>query len=171
MALVSLEQGKAHLKVRTDDENDLIDQEIEQASAIVLNYLKWPSVHHLVAIETSSVASPTVVTMDTAHGFKNGETVVITGHVDSVPTINGTHVISNVTEDTYTIPVAVTTAGTGGTAAVQWTADDVPSVVQTAVKLMLAHLHEHRGDDMDADEKLWNAISLLLMRLRDPALA
>jgi len=40
-----------------------------------------------------------------------------------------------------------------------------------AVLLMLTHLHDHRGEDMDTDANLWDAIGRLLTRFRDPALA
>ena len=55
-----------------------------------------------------------------------------------------------------------------------WTETTAPAVVQAATLKMLAHLYEHRGDDVapdDHDLKIWEGISLLLMRTRDPALA
>src|SRR5262245_28105575 len=52
-----------------------------------------------------------------------------------------------------------------------WNDVTVPLPVKAAVFLMLTHLYEHRGDDPDSDEKLWDAITPLLMRFRDPALA
>lgn len=55
--------------------------------------------------------------------------------------------------------------------AAAYTIDTVPKPVQAAVLLMLTHLVESRGEDMDRDEHLWNAIERLLMRFRDPALA
>lgn len=54
-----------------------------------------------------------------------------------------------------------------------WDEDSAPLVVQAATLRMLTHLWEHRGDDAadKTDEKLWEALSLLLMRTRDPAIA
>lgn len=52
-----------------------------------------------------------------------------------------------------------------------WTAETLPRPVRAAMLLMLTHLYEHRGDDMDPDEPLWMAIGRLLARFRDPALA
>ena len=54
-----------------------------------------------------------------------------------------------------------------------WDETTAPDVVQAATLKALGHLYEHRGDDAaeDHDEKFWEAISLLLMRTRDPALA
>ncbi len=59
-----------------------------------------------------------------------------------------------------------------------WDEDSCPPIVQAAVLFYLAHLWEHRGDDMSAgrsatspDDGVWSAIGRLLMRARDPALA
>ena len=55
-----------------------------------------------------------------------------------------------------------------------WDETTAPDVVQAATLKMLGHLCEHRGDDVapdDHDDKIWEGISLLLMRTRDPALA
>lgn len=65
---------------------------------------------------SSSVASPTVITTAAPHGFISGQSVVIAGHTGSTPDINGTHVVTVTGPSTFTIPVAVTVAGTGGTA-------------------------------------------------------
>jgi hypothetical protein len=46
--------------------------------------------------------------------------------------------------------------------------------VQAATLKMLAHLYAHRGDAAGStppESTIWEAISLLLMRSRDPALA
>jgi len=68
-------------------------------------------------ILTSSVANPTVITTATPHGLTTGLTTTIAGHVGSTPDINGAHVVTVLTADTFTIPVNVTVGGTGGTAA------------------------------------------------------
>lgn len=69
------------------------------------------------AVTSSSVASPTVITTGAAHGLVTGDYVTISGHAGSVPDINGTYQVTMLTATTFSIPVAVTTAGTGGTAA------------------------------------------------------
>jgi hypothetical protein len=51
-----------------------------------------------------------------------------------------------------------------------WDETTAPDIVQAATLKTLGHLWEHRGDDSD-DAPLWAALSLLLMRTRDPALA
>lgn len=68
-----------------------------------------------VAITSSSVASPTVITA-TAHGLSTGNKIIIRGHTGSTPDINGTiYTITKTGTDTFTIPVNVTIGGTGGT--------------------------------------------------------
>jgi hypothetical protein len=62
----------------------------------------------------------------------------------------------------------------GARADPDWDELTAPAVVQAATLKMLGHLWEHRGDDVapdDHDVKIWEAIALLLMRTRDPALA
>jgi hypothetical protein len=69
-----------------------------------------------VAVTSSSVANPSVITTATAHGMTTGESVVLTGHSGSTPSINGTQYLATVTSTTtFTIPVNVTVGGTGGT--------------------------------------------------------
>jgi hypothetical protein len=71
-----------------------------------------------VAITASSQASPTVITT-AAQEFITGDRVRITGHIGSVPDINGVHTIIAVNSTTFTIPVDLSDAGdngTGGTA-------------------------------------------------------
>lgn len=69
----------------------------------------------VVPITSSSVANPSVITTPVPHGLTTGESVVITGHVGSTPSINGEHTVTVVTATTFTIPVNVTGGGTGGT--------------------------------------------------------
>lgn len=69
-----------------------------------------------VAITSSSVANPTVITTATAHGLTTGNQVIIRGHSGSTPSINDTLYTVTVTgASTFTIPVNVTVGGTGGT--------------------------------------------------------
>src|SRR5689334_12787346 len=67
-------------------------------------------------IVSSSVANPTVITTRTNHGFTSGQTVDITGHAGSTPAISGSYVVTVTGLKTFTIPVNVTVAGTGGRA-------------------------------------------------------
>ena len=117
------------------------------------------------------MAAASVITTDAAHGFVTGDTATIAGHADSDPDLNGAHVVTVVDTTSFTVPVTTTVAGTGGTATVAWTELTVPLHVQQAVVVMFTHLVEHRGDDMDQDERVWKAVERILMRSRDPALA
>lgn len=170
MALVTLIEAKEHLRITSTASDGDIWNKAEQASAIVLEYLDTRA-HTRAVIASSSVASPTVITTEEAHGFVDGDTVIIAGHENSTPAIVGSYTVSNATEFTFTIPVNVTIAGTGGTAIVEWTSITVPWPVQTAVLLMLAHLYEHRGDDPRADDEVWQSIERVLVRSRTAALA
>lgn len=68
-----------------------------------------------VAITSSSIANPSVITAP-SHGLTTGNKIVIRNHTGSTPTINGTVYTVTVTgANTFTIPVNVTTGGTGGT--------------------------------------------------------
>lgn len=168
--LVTLTQARSHLRVVTDREDDEIYRKIGHATGIVLDYLKARA-HTRATLVHSSVANPTVLTTETDHGFTTGDTVLVSGHAGSTPDLTGSYLATVTGLQTFTIPVAVTVAGTGGTALVEWTPDTAPPPVTTAVLLMLTHLFENRGDDLQADEAVWRAIERLLMRLRDPAYA
>lgn len=67
-----------------------------------------------VAITSNSLANPTVVTTPTPHGRVTGNIVTITGVITSVPSINGTYPIIVLSPTTFSIPVNVSTGGTGG---------------------------------------------------------
>ena len=66
---------------------------------------------------TGGSSTTSLITTTTPHGYSAGQTVRISGHVGSVPDINGVHTISSVADGHgFRIPVTVTMAGTGGTA-------------------------------------------------------
>lgn len=80
-----------------------------------------------VAITSSSVANPTVITTATPHNLSTGDDVVIYGHSGSTPNINGVHTVTVTGASTFTIPVNVTVGGTGGAVVVDYrvnTAED-----------------------------------------------
>jgi hypothetical protein len=56
-----------------------------------------------------------------------------------------------------------------------WNSTSVPFEIKAAVKLMIGHLYEHRGDEWgesnEADDRTWSAVGNLLVMWRDPALA
>lgn len=57
--------------------------------------------------------------------------------------------------------------------AIPWTDADLPFQVRAAILVLLTNLYENRGNDMKADESVWQAIERMLRPsgLRDPALA
>lgn len=67
------------------------------------------------AITSSSIAAASVITVPVAHGLATGDVVLIAGHSGSTPTINGYRIVTVTGTLTFTIPVNVTTGGTGGT--------------------------------------------------------
>ena len=68
-----------------------------------------------VPCTAASIASPTVISC-TGHGRQTGEKMTISGMASVTPDINGTeYPLTRLTADTFSIPVAVTVAGTGGT--------------------------------------------------------
>ena len=56
-----------------------------------------------------------------------------------------------------------------------WDPLTAPADIKHAVKILMAHFYEHRGDafgpDQDNDDRVWAAIHHLLAGWRDPALA
>jgi hypothetical protein len=68
-----------------------------------------------VAITSSSIADPTVITTGASHLLTTGDVITISGHTGSTPAIAGAYGVTVLTATTFTIPVAVTVGGTGGT--------------------------------------------------------
>lgn len=171
MALVTLQVAKAHLRITDDASNADIDSKIDQASDIVLGYLKGRVI--LVSSITSTGGVATVTT-STPHGLSTNDTITSRGAVQ--PEYNGTFTVTVLTTTTFTYPIAGTpvSPATGGVAmrtALAWTDATVPGRVQAATLMVLTHLYQHRGDDPETDEQLWNAVGRLLVRDRDPAVA
>lgn len=162
--LVTLEHARTHLKVVIHDDDADIQRKAAQASQIVIDYLAEDA-NIPIAIDDSAAASPVaIITTEEAHGFATGDTVVITDHEDSDPDLNGSHEITVLSTTTFSVPVALTTAGTGGLATGQWTPATVPLHVQAAVLFMLTQLHENRDTKMD--DEVWAAIQRVLVRSR-----
>lgn len=66
-------------------------------------------------ISGTVAASAYVITTLEAHDLQTDVTVLIKDHSGSTPDINGSHIITKVSDTAFSIPVAVTVAGTGGT--------------------------------------------------------
>lgn len=67
-------------------------------------------------IVSSSIANPTVITTSVPHELTTGRIVTISGHIGSTPPLNSKHTVTVTGTTTFTVPVNVTVAGTGGTA-------------------------------------------------------
>jgi hypothetical protein len=68
-----------------------------------------------VVVTSSSVADPTVILTAAAHLLADGTVVTIAGHTGSTPSLNGSWPVTVLTSTTFSIPVSVSVAGTGGT--------------------------------------------------------
>jgi len=68
-----------------------------------------------VTVVSSSVANPTVITTLTPHYYVTGDTVTVASHTGSTPAVDGSRVVTVLSSTTFSVPVNVTVAGTGGT--------------------------------------------------------
>lgn len=68
-----------------------------------------------VPITSNSIANPSVVTTPVPHGLTTGDLILIAGVATSSPTINGERAVTVISPTTFSVPVNVTVAGTGGT--------------------------------------------------------
>jgi len=109
-------RGIAYIYVRLKWDQNVWVTGIPNIKAVVKGKKVWDTRVATVAITSSSVANPTVITTGAVHSLSVGDQVYITGHSGSVPTIDGEYeVITVPTTTTFTIRVNVTTGGTGGT--------------------------------------------------------
>lgn len=122
-----------------------------------------------ITIDHSAATSPTLITTTTAHGFSSGVQVLIADHSGSTPDINGSHVITVISPTTFTIPVAVSVGGTGGT--VQATVVQLLELKGDSDPSTKAVLDADVAADIAAYELRWaalNAERLQLATLLDP---
>lgn len=66
-------------------------------------------------ILTSNISNPAIITTSAPHNLFTGREVTLSGIVGSVPDINSTYQITVTGASTFTIPVATTSLGVGGT--------------------------------------------------------
>jgi uncharacterized protein (DUF1800 family) len=88
-------------------------------------------------IGSVTVGNPCTIT-STAHGLQTGDSITISGVTGGSATINGTFAVTKLTNDTFTIPVNVTTAPTSvGTAHFSFVSytDSAPSDTQKRDRL------------------------------------
>jgi len=89
-----------------------VDWNTESASEV--DYTLDPS-QLVIPITSNTVANPTVVTTPVPHGLTSADIILIAGVATSSPTINGQRVATVISATTFSVPVDVTVAGTGGT--------------------------------------------------------
>jgi len=109
MSLVLLSSVKSNLGIADTSQDAKLTGLIRSAGAIIRNYLN-KYIGGLIASNT--LANPTVVT-SIGHGLVTGDTIVIGGS-NCTPTIDGSRVITRLSDDTFSVPVNVTVAGTAG---------------------------------------------------------
>ena len=97
-----------------------------------------------IAIATSSIANPTVITTATPHGLVSGDTATIAGHTGSTPAVAGVVTVTVLTPLTFTVPLNVTVAGAGGTVT---RTTPIP-----VIALADAKLHARIGADVTAED-------------------
>jgi hypothetical protein len=68
-----------------------------------------------IAITSNSIAAASVVTTPVPHGLATNDVVLIAGVATSNPTINGERTVTYISPTTFSVPVNVSTGGTGGT--------------------------------------------------------
>ena len=76
-----------------------------------------------VAVNFSSIGATAIIQTATNHGFADSSVVTISGHSSS-PDINGTWRITYLSQNTFSIPVGISTRGTGGFVSVALTGRD-----------------------------------------------
>lgn len=97
------------LESPTASETAALKHLLRRGSALIRAYCRrW----HGAAIESNSVAAATVVTCY-GHGLQSGDIINVFGS-NSTPTIDGERTVTVLTEDTFTVAVTVTAAGTTG---------------------------------------------------------
>lgn len=120
MSLATLAEVKLHLSIgipaADTSEDTRLTQYIRNSSSAIRRYVK----QYLGGIATSnSAANPTVVTAP-GHGLQTGDTVVFAGS-NSTPPLAGALVATRIDQDTFSVPVTVTVAGTAGYWSKQYT--------------------------------------------------
>jgi hypothetical protein len=68
----------------------------------------------VIPITSNTAANPSVVTTPVPHGLTSGDIILISGVATSSPTINGERTVTVISPTQFSVPVNVTTPGTGG---------------------------------------------------------
>lgn len=119
MALATLSQIRQHLLIASGDtsQDTALTQWLSQVSTAIRSHLGGQYVGGV--IQAATAANPTVITC-AGHGLETGDSITI-AHSNTTPTIDGARTVTRLTDDTFTVPVTVTVAGTAGTFARSYT--------------------------------------------------
>jgi hypothetical protein len=100
----ALDEGvivQAHGAVTADGDNASVDYTLDPTQTVI-------------PITSNTLANPSVVTTPVPHGRTTGDIILISGVITSNPTINGSRTVTVISPTSFSVPVNVTTAGTGG---------------------------------------------------------
>lgn len=109
MALATISKIKTALGISGSSEDTALTQWLAQVSAAIRADLGQ---YIGGQITSASVAASSVITCP-GHGLETGDTIVI-AHSGTTPTLDGSRVVTRVDDDSFTVPVTVTVAGTAG---------------------------------------------------------
>lgn len=110
MALVTVNKVKTHLAISGSSEDTALTQLVGQVSAAVRGY-----VGRYIGGQFTSVTatSPGVVTCP-GHGLETNDVIVV-AHSTTTPTLDGSRTVTRVDDDSFSLGVNVSGAGTAGT--------------------------------------------------------
>jgi hypothetical protein len=119
MSLTTLTSLKVELGIPTTDtsEDAYLTAQIRKCSAAIRRYTRRSFLGGL--IQSATLANPTIVTAP-GHGLKTGN-VILLGGTNTTPSLDGLQTVTRIDDDTFSIPVNVTVAGTKGYYAKQFT--------------------------------------------------
>ena len=109
MALTTITKLKTALGISGSGEDTQLTQFLGQASWTIRAYV---GMYLGGQITSASVANPSVITCP-GHGLETGDSIVI-AHSGTTPTIDGARTVTRVDDDSFSVPVNVTGAGTAG---------------------------------------------------------
>lgn len=109
MALATLSAIKTHLGISGSTEDTALSALIRQVTEAIRSYT-----HRNLGDAISSItAAASAVVTSLGHGLETGDTIVVYGS-DCTPTIDGSRVVTRLTDDTFSVPITTSVAGTAG---------------------------------------------------------
>jgi hypothetical protein len=133
---------------------------VNEGAEISAGDLVFSGVTTEVNIVGNTAANPTVITTATAHNFTSGDLVTIADNTSIVPS---TYVVTVTAATTFTIPVEVSTAGTGGTAT-KFIAGQDSDVLRFSETTFL-----NEGGNLAPTGKVGRVVGLVFLPVQDTA--